>query len=101
MEIKVITSRQNATVVWASSLKEKKYREKHAAFLAEGVKLVNCKLLNTDLAFEFSTVDAEVTTEIDSVKNPIAGRIAAKSIKEIILDENLIDVTKTEIVTKE
>ena len=40
MEIKVITSRQNATVVWASSLKEKKYREKHAAFLAEGVKLV-------------------------------------------------------------
>lgn len=67
----------------------------------DGVKLVNCKLLNTDLAFEFSTVDAEVTTEIDSVKNPIAGRIAAKSIKEIILDENLIDVTKTEIVTKE
>ena len=67
----------------------------------EGVKLVNCKLLNTDLAFEFSTVDAEVTTEIDSVKNPIAGRIEAKSIKEIILDESLIDVTKTEIVTKE
>ena len=40
MEIKEITSRQNATVLWASSLKEKKYREKHRAFLAEGVKLV-------------------------------------------------------------
>lgn len=40
MEIKEITSRQNATVLWASSLKEKKYREKHKAFLAEGVKLV-------------------------------------------------------------
>lgn len=40
MEIKEITSRQNATVLWAASLKEKKYREKHRTFLAEGVKLV-------------------------------------------------------------
>ena len=40
MEIKEITSRQNATVLWASSLKEKKYREKHGAFLIEGIKLV-------------------------------------------------------------
>ncbi len=67
----------------------------------DNVKLVNCKLLNTDLAFEFSTVDAEVTTEIDSVKNPIAGKIAAKRIKELILDESLVDVTKTEIKTEE
>ena len=40
MEIKEITSRQNTTVLWAASLKEKKYREKHSAFLLEGVKLV-------------------------------------------------------------
>ncbi len=40
MEIKEITSRQNATVLWAASLKEKKYREKHGTFLVEGVKLV-------------------------------------------------------------
>ncbi len=40
MEMKEITSRQNDTVVWAASLKEKKYREKHSCFLAEGVKLV-------------------------------------------------------------
>ena len=40
MDIKEITSRQNATVMWASSLSEKKYREKHQAFLAEGWKLV-------------------------------------------------------------
>ena len=40
MDIKEITSRQNATVMWASSLSEKKYREKHRAFLAEGKKLV-------------------------------------------------------------
>ena len=67
----------------------------------ENLKLVNCKLLNTDLAFEFSTVDAEVTTEIDSVKNPISGKISAKKIREIILDEELVDTSKTEIITEE
>lgn len=34
-----ITSRQNPTVAFAASLKEKKYREKHKSFLAEGFKL--------------------------------------------------------------
>jgi hypothetical protein len=67
----------------------------------ENVKLVNCKLLNTDLAFEYSTVEAEVTTEIDSVKNPYGGKIRAKKIGEIIMEENLVDVTKTEITVEE
>ena len=67
----------------------------------KNVKLVGCELVNTDLAFELSTVDAEVTTEIDSVKNPISGKISAKAIKELIMDENLIDPTKTEIITEE
>ncbi len=35
----VITSRQNPTVKWAASLQEKKSREEHRAFLAEGEKL--------------------------------------------------------------
>lgn len=65
----------------------------------ENLKLENCKLLNADLAFEFSTVDATVTTEIDSVKNPISGRIEAKAIKELILEQTLIDPAKTEITT--
>ena len=66
----------------------------------DGVRLVNCKLLNTDLAFEYSTVDAEVTTEIDSVKNPISGKIRAKAIRELILEPTQIDPQKTEIVTE-
>ena len=66
----------------------------------EGVKLVNCKLLNTDLAFEYSTVDAEVTTEIDSVKNPISGRIHAEAIREIIMEKTLVDPEKTKITTE-
>ena len=53
----------------------------------DGVELVGCKLINTDLAFEYSTVNATVTSSIVSVKNPI-GRIEAESIDEIIIDEN-------------
>ncbi len=65
----------------------------------DGVKLINCKLLNTDLAFEFSTADVDVTTEIDSVKNPISGKIRAAAIRELIMDSELIDPEKTEIKT--
>ena len=67
----------------------------------DNVKLVNCKLLNTDLSFEFSTVDAEVTTEIDSVKNPISGRIKAKAIRELIMEKHLVDPEKTKITIEE
>lgn len=67
----------------------------------DGVTLVNCKLINTDLAFEFSKVDADITTEIESVKNPKSGRIRAPHIKEIIHDGKYVSVTATEIITDE
>jgi hypothetical protein len=67
----------------------------------ENVKMVNCKLLNTDLCFELSTVDAEITSPIISVKNPISGKIHARKIGEIILDSEMIDPEKTEITTEE
>ncbi len=35
----VITSRQNKTLTWAASLSEKKYRDEHGVFTADGYKL--------------------------------------------------------------
>lgn len=68
----------------------------------ENLTLKNCKLLNTSLAFEFcSNIHAEVTTVIDSIKNPVSGIIKAKGINEIILDSELIDPSKTEIIIGE
>ncbi len=68
----------------------------------DGIKMVNCKLLNTDLSFELcSNIDATINSKIDSVKNPISGRIEANKIDEIILDEKMIDPTKTKIIVKE
>ena len=61
----------------------------------QNIKMINCKLVNTNLSFEYSTVEASINSTIDSVKNPISGVIEAKGIKEIILDDNLIDPSKT------
>ncbi len=66
----------------------------------KGLKMVNCKLLNTDLAFELSVMDAEIASKIDSVKNPISGRLVCEDIGELILDTEMIDPEKTEIVVK-
>lgn len=66
----------------------------------DGLVLKNCKLLNTTLAFEYSTVDAEIIGTIDSVKNPSGGRIAADSIGELIMEEGRIQPGRTEIVCR-
>jgi hypothetical protein len=46
-------------------------------------------------------VDADITTSVVSVKNPISGKINAKTIGEIILDSNIVDPAKTEITTED
>ena len=63
----------------------------------DNLTLRDCTLNNTDLCFEYCTVDAEVCSHIDSVKNPIAGRIVAESIGEIIHESERVDVTATVI----
>ncbi len=64
----------------------------------ENLKMENCRMIDTDLCFELSTVDCDINSKIDSVKNPISGTVRAKSIGEIILDEEMIDPSKTVIL---
>ena len=64
----------------------------------QNVTLKKCKLINTDLCFEYCTVDAEINSQIISVKNPISGRIVADAIGEIIMEPNRVDVSKTQIL---
>lgn len=64
----------------------------------ENLVMKNCKLLNTTLAFEYSTVDVEIKGHIDSVFNPASGIIRADSIGEITLDKDKIDPEKTKIL---
>ena len=51
------------------------------------MKLVNCRMIDTDLAFEKSEVNASVTTVVDSIKNPKSGIITVPDVREIIMDD--------------
>ena len=65
----------------------------------EGVTLKGCKLKGTSLSFEYcKDIDAEILDEVDSIKNPISGRIVAKGCGEVIRDDDKLDHSKTEII---
>lgn len=63
--------------------------------------LKNCRLLQTDLAFEYCyDIQAEINSDIISVKNPISGIIQAHHIGEIIQDDPQLDPQQTKIITE-
>lgn len=66
----------------------------------ENLVMKNCKLINTTLAFEYSTVDAQIEGKIDSVLNPSAGTIRADYIEDLIMERDKIDPGKTQIICK-
>jgi len=66
----------------------------------DNLVMKNCKLINTTLAFEYSTVDAQIDSHIDSVLNPGGGVIRANSIGKLILEKDKIDPDKTTIICK-
>ena len=53
----------------------------------KNLKLVDCEMVDTDLAFEKSEVDAVITTKVDSIKNPLSGRICVPEVGEVIMDD--------------
>ncbi len=67
----------------------------------DNLVMKNCRLLNTTLAFEYSTVDAEISGKIDSVLNPSGGVIRAEHIDELILEKDKVDTDKTRIVCRD
>ena len=64
----------------------------------ENLKLVDCKLINTTLAFEYASVEADIVSAVDSVLNPNGGTIRAPEIKELIMEPDRVDPSKTRIV---
>ena len=53
----------------------------------KGLKLINCKMVDCDLSFEKSEVEADIVGSIVSVKNVYSGYVRADSIGEIITDD--------------
>lgn len=57
------------------------------------LKLVNCTMEDTDLAFEYSDVEATILGHVDSIKNPRSGEIVVDSVGEIILGDTVMECT--------
>lgn len=62
--------------------------------------LENCTMEDCDLAFERSSVNADIVGKIDSIKNPLQGKITADSFGQIILEEEICDKSKTQIICR-
>ena len=52
-------------------------------------------MVGTDLAFEYSDVEATVNGHILSVKNPRSGTVVADSVGEIIMDSDVMEISGT------
>ena len=63
----------------------------------DNLVMKNCRLLNTNLAFEYSNVDVEIIGEVESVFNPESGIIRAERIGELIMDGRKITIDQTKI----
>ncbi len=67
----------------------------------DGLVLEDCTFGDdANLLFEYSTVDADIEGHVVSVKNPTSGRVAADSIGEVIIDENLKAPGNCEIIVR-
>lgn len=62
------------------------------------LKLIDCEMIDADLSFEKSDVEAVVTTPVVSIKNPLSGCIRVPCVGEIIRDD---PASKAEIVVQD
>ena len=67
----------------------------------ENLVMKDCTLVNTSLAFEYSTVDVDIKGRIDSIINPVSGTISADEIGVVIMDKEWVDASKTKIVSRD
>lgn len=65
------------------------------------LRLVDCTMEGTDLAFEYSDVVAEVRGGIDSVKNPRSGTITADSVGEVVYDNPIMECEGKIVIRQE
>ncbi|MCD8028205.1 MAG: DUF3737 family protein [Erysipelotrichaceae bacterium] len=68
----------------------------------EGLKMENCRLINTTLAFEFcKDIDADICSHVDSIMNPISGKIIVDSVGEYIHESDKVDVSQTTLIERD
>ena len=66
----------------------------------KNLKLINCTMEDTDLAFEYSEVEADIIGNVVSIKNPKSGTITVDSVGEIINEDSIMEVNGKVIIRK-
>ena len=65
----------------------------------KNLTLIDCEVVDSDLCFEYcENIEATILTKVDSIKNPLSGRIVCAGYDELILDD--CDPSKTVIEVK-
>lgn len=62
------------------------------------LKLIDCEMVETDLSFEKSEVEATLTAAIDSIKNPRSGHIYVPAVGQVVMDD---ERARGEIIVRE
>ncbi len=62
------------------------------------LKLVDCEMVDCDLSFEYSDVDATVKGYVESIKNPKSGTITVDEVGEIVREDSVFESTAKIIV---
>lgn len=66
----------------------------------KNLKLINCTMEETDLAFEYSDVEADIKGDVLSIKNPKSGTITVDSVGEIIHDNPVMECSGNVVIRR-
>jgi Protein of unknown function (DUF3737). len=57
----------------------------------EDLKLIDCEMIDCDLSFEYSDVEAHILGHVDSIKNVKSGLIVVDSVGEVIHEDAIME----------
>ncbi len=66
----------------------------------KNLKLINCEMIDTDLSFEYSDVEADIKGNVVSIKNPKSGIITVDSVGEVIKKDSIMECVGNVIIRK-
>ena len=66
----------------------------------EDLKLIDCEMIDCDLSFEYSAVDATVKGYLESIKNPKSGVIRVDEVGAVITEESIVESKAQIIISK-
>ena len=67
----------------------------------KNLKLIDCTMEATDLAFEYSDVEATIHGHVDSIKNPRSGSITVDSVGEILMTDDTVMECTGKVLVRE